>query len=63
MIREKRGRIPAVVLRIADVYDEEGHSIPTADIQNLMFTALVLVNFAVVPNERVPSSARRAASA
>jgi nucleoside-diphosphate-sugar epimerase len=28
VIREERGRIPAVVLRIAGVYDEEGHSIP-----------------------------------
>ena len=26
----------------------------TPDIQNLVFTALVLVNFAVVPNERAP---------
>jgi nucleoside-diphosphate-sugar epimerase len=28
VIRDERGRIPAVVLRIAGVYDEDGHSIP-----------------------------------
>jgi nucleoside-diphosphate-sugar epimerase len=30
VIREERGRIPAVVLRIAGVYDEDCHSIPLA---------------------------------
>lgn len=28
VIREERGKIPAVILRIAGVYDEAGHSIP-----------------------------------
>lgn len=28
LIREKRGNIPAVLLRLAGVYDEKGHSIP-----------------------------------
>lgn len=28
VIREERGRIPALILRIAGVYDEDGHSIP-----------------------------------
>lgn len=30
LIREKRGRIPAVILRIAGVFDEKTHSIPLA---------------------------------
>lgn len=30
VIREHRGRIPAVILRIAGVYDEQGHSVPIA---------------------------------
>lgn len=30
LIRENRGNIPAVLLRIAGVYDDEGHSIPIA---------------------------------
>ena len=30
VIREERGSIPAVVLRIAGVYDEDGHSVPLA---------------------------------
>lgn len=30
IIREQRGAIPAVLLRIAGVYDDEGHSIPIA---------------------------------
>ena len=30
LIREKRGRIPTVILRIAGVYDEKTHSIPLA---------------------------------
>lgn len=30
VIRDERGRIPAVVLRIAGVYDDRGHSIPLA---------------------------------
>jgi nucleoside-diphosphate-sugar epimerase len=28
VIRKKRGKIPAVILRIAGVYDHYGHSIP-----------------------------------
>jgi nucleoside-diphosphate-sugar epimerase len=30
MIRQERGQIPTVILRIAGVYDEDGHSIPIA---------------------------------
>jgi nucleoside-diphosphate-sugar epimerase/uncharacterized membrane protein len=30
VVREERGEIPAVILRIAGVYDEDGHSIPLA---------------------------------
>ena len=30
LIREKRGSMPAVLLRIAGVYDDDGHSIPIA---------------------------------
>jgi nucleoside-diphosphate-sugar epimerase len=30
VIRDEHGKIPAVILRIAGVYDEEGHSIPIA---------------------------------
>jgi nucleoside-diphosphate-sugar epimerase len=30
LIRETRGNIPAVILRLAGVYDEDGHSIPIA---------------------------------
>lgn len=36
LIREKRGRIPAVILRLAGVYDEDGNSIPiTHQIQRI----------------------------
>jgi nucleoside-diphosphate-sugar epimerase len=30
VIRERRGQIPAVILRLAGVYDEDGHSVPIA---------------------------------